>query len=140
MWVYRMSSEVNQWTSNQYKFLLWLSLPTWEREPISQQLLAEEMGIREETLSRWKQLPGFDEERLRLIRESIGKEAHEIMGAFLSEAKKGQFQQQKTWLEMMGWYTPKIAPTTPDGQRSYDANSSYKDELLKRLARDDVQE
>lgn len=101
-----MSNEVNQWTANQQKFLLWLMLPSRERVPLSQQMLAKELGVREETLSRWKQLPGFEEERLRLIRESIGREAHEIMGSFIDEAKKGQFSQQRTWLEMMGWYTP----------------------------------
>lgn len=98
---------VNTWTANQRAFLDWLSLPTRERLPLTQKMLADELGVREETLCRWKQLPGFEDERLRRIRARLGVKAHEIMGAFVDEASKGSYPHQKTWLEMMGWYTSK---------------------------------
>lgn len=99
--------EANQWTANQYKFLQWLALPSRARMPLMQQQLAIELGVHEVTLCKWRKLPGFEATLLELIKGSIGNEANEIMASFIDEAKKGQYQQQKQWFEMMNWYTPK---------------------------------
>ena len=96
-------TEVNPWTPNQHKFLDWLSLPATLREPLSQQMLAKELHVAEETLCRWKKLPGFEAEKQRRILARLGYESNEVMHAFIDQAKRGEFQHIKMYFEMMGW-------------------------------------
>lgn len=99
-----MSTDVKNWSANQRKFIEWLSLPTRQREPFSQGMLAAELGVAEATLSRWKHLEGFDDEVQATIRRNLGDVLNEVVGSFKDEAKKGQFQHQKMYFEMLGWY------------------------------------
>lgn len=101
------AKERKNWTANQRKFMEWLRLPSTERIPLNQTRLAEEMKVRDATLSEWKRLPGFMEEVQSLIRQSLGDNAHEVMGSFKKKAATGSFPHQKTYLEMMGWHTDK---------------------------------
>ena|SRR6476661_5544461 len=101
------STNVKNWTPNQHRFLDWLSLPTIMREPLYQSMLAKELGVTEETLCRWKKVEGFEEERQRRIIARMGQDAHDVMGAFIDQAKRGEFQHIKLYFEMMGWHVDK---------------------------------
>jgi hypothetical protein len=101
-----MLNEANNWSYAQRKFQEWLAEPPTERDPITQKRLAEELHVHETTLSRWRHLPGFDEEVQALVLAHIGDALSEVMGAFKSEAKKGSFNHQRMYFEMLGIYTP----------------------------------
>ena len=47
------------WTADQLRFIDWLATPQQNREPATQQALAEQNSVRPATLSTWKRLPGF---------------------------------------------------------------------------------
>ena len=127
------AKNAKEWTARQRTFLEWLALPSWERTPVTQGLFAKEIGVHESTLSDWKRLPGFEDELHSMIRARLGDALPDVVGAFKGEAKKGQFQHQRMYFEMLGWYVPKIAPTDPKGENEYSGGA--KDVLLSRLAR-----
>lgn len=95
-----------QWTPNQREYITWLALPSRLREPLTQEMLAAEMGVNASTLWRWQKLPGFQQELERLIRESMKGPLNEVVGSFLDEAKKGSFQHALAYFQMIGWHTP----------------------------------
>jgi hypothetical protein len=75
--------------------------------PVTQKLLAQEMGHDEGTLSDWKRIPGFWEEVAAIVDEHWLDDYPEIVDAFKSEAKRGSYNHQRTYFEMVGRYTPK---------------------------------
>jgi hypothetical protein len=100
------STEVNQWHDKQRRFQEWLALSSFDRVPLSQQALAAELHVREETLCRWKKFPGFMAEVHKLITASLGDVYHDVMHSFKQEATKGSYQHQRTYFEMLNVYTP----------------------------------
>lgn len=111
-----MSDSVKSWTPNQVRFQEWLALPEVERLPLTQRMLAQELQINEATLSRWRKLPGFEAEVQRIIKENFGDALADVIGAFKSEAKKGSYNHQKLYFEMLGMYTPKQELLGKDGE------------------------
>lgn len=75
-----------------------------ERIPPTQKAFAEHLGVNEATLWRWHNAEGFRAEVQVLIMGSIGDDLHDVMYAFKSEAKKGSYQHQKMFLELLGLY------------------------------------
>lgn len=96
-----------RWRVEQRQFQQWLALPSWLRVPLTQRMLAQELHIDEATLSDWKHIDGWDEAVNAIVMASMPRELPEIMGSFLAEARKGSYQHQKTYFEMIGAYTPK---------------------------------
>lgn len=79
-------SSIRKWSTKQRRFIQWLVLLKEDRDPNTQAELALELNLRQQTLSRWKRLPGFwnavEEEAIRrlvqrtsLVLEMIGKKA-----------------------------------------------------------------
>lgn len=100
-----MPKNAKRWSADQRKFMLWLATSEIDRTPIRQGQLAKDMGHAEATLSDWKNMPGFIDEVNKLVDEHLGDDYAEIMDAFKREAKKGSFNHQKMYMEMMGKYT-----------------------------------
>lgn len=95
------------WSANQRRFMEWLSLPSVEREPLTQRAFATALGVGEVTLSRWRKLPGFMAEVHKLITASLGDDYYDVMYSFKQEARKGSYQHQRMYFEMMGAYVEK---------------------------------
>lgn len=110
-----MQENADKWTANQRKFIDWLALPCVKRDPPTQVKLASQLNVNETTLTRWRKLPGFMQEVQELIRENLGDELHEVMFAFKEEAKKGSFQHQKLYFEMLGLHVDKQELTGAGG-------------------------
>jgi hypothetical protein len=104
-----MTKRDKNWTTNQRKFMEWLATPEYERQPISQGKFAAQIGIDQQTLSRWKRIPGFWTEVNTLVRETLGDAYYEVVDALKREARKGNFQHQKLYFEMIGEYVQKQA-------------------------------
>jgi hypothetical protein len=75
-----------KWSPKQRRFIQWLVLPERKRTPKTQAELACELNLRPETLSRWKNLPGFYiavgeaafrrlEQRMPAVLDVIGEKA-----------------------------------------------------------------
>lgn len=77
-------------TEEQKIFAAWLSLPKSERQPKNQSKLAEELGVNDMTLSRWKKLPAIqaevDRTHLHYLRDRLG----ELYQALVEHAISGR--------------------------------------------------
>ena len=93
---------VQKLTKRQRLFADWLATSKYERQPPTQRLLANELGVHERTLSRWKKLPGFMDEVVATARGFIHDRLPEIYAALAREAEKGSYQHIKLALEVTG--------------------------------------
>ena len=101
-----MSTDVN-FSSNQIAAIEWLATSKYERVPPSQKQLAAKLGIREETICRWKRDNDFMAAITARARELLGSNLPEIYAALNREGEKGSFQHIKLIMEMTGEYSPK---------------------------------
>ncbi len=92
------------WSATQIRAQEWLAQPKYDRTPPTQLMLAEQLGITEATISRWKSAAGFQEAVNTLARATIGTKLSEVYGALLREAEKGSYQHIKLVLELSGDY------------------------------------
>ena len=99
--------EIASFTAKQLAYIEWLAIGKYERSPATATLLADQMGVNESTLYRWKKLPGFNDAVTKRARELLAEDMPDIYASFKDEAKKGSFQHQKLAFEMTGEYTPK---------------------------------
>lgn len=91
----------NELTRKQRTFVDWLATSKFERIPATQKALADELGVHETTLCRW---------RKQIAQDIINSQARELMithvpdvfGSMIAEAKRGSYQHQKLFLEMVG--------------------------------------
>ena len=100
------SSEVNQWNADQLRFQAWLALPESARAPRRQQGFATEAGVAEETLSRWKRLPGFMDAVYALALADVRGTLGPILRAHAKLALK-DLDSAKWVFEVAGAWTPK---------------------------------
>jgi hypothetical protein len=81
---------INALRPEQETFALWLILPATEREPKMQKELAAQLGVTEETLSRWKSVPQFADAVLALKWSMVrSSDVHRIVDAQVRKALKG---------------------------------------------------
>ena len=118
-----MSENVSEWTPNQQRFIQWLATPSELRERKTHAEIAEQIGVTERTLYRWKDLPGLTRAASRLSREMLSDELPEIFGALLKRAKAGSFPHIKLALEVAGEHTDEVNVNVGD----------YKHRLAERL-------
>lgn len=98
-----MSSGVKEWSPNQLRFIEWLATPSALRDPQFQRDLAYELGVKEETLSRWKRLDGLTAAASSLSHKMLGDDLPDIFGALRREAMSGSYQHIKLVLEVTGY-------------------------------------
>lgn len=83
-------------------YMAWLALPKAERRPKTQRDLAKQFDLAEETVSRWKRLPGFAEATILLAREFIKDDVPEVLAVIRREAKKANLPYVNMVLAMAG--------------------------------------
>ncbi|HEY85649.1 MAG TPA: hypothetical protein G4N96_11135 [Chloroflexi bacterium] len=98
-----MSTNVN-FTSKQRRAIEWLANPGNDRQPKTQRLLAAEIGVRIETITRWKRKPEFMDAVLARSRELLKSDLPEIYRSLADEAKAGSHKHQKLAFELSGEY------------------------------------
>ena len=104
---------MSKFSAKQQAFIRWLALGKYHKEPSTQGELAEQLGVRQETLSRWKKgNHSFTQEDFDIAVQAeidrVNKE--EIPNAFSAlrdRVRKGEFQHLKLFFEMMGLYVEK---------------------------------
>lgn len=94
-------------TSKQLAYIEWLAIGKYDRSPSTALLLAEQMGVNEATLYRWKKLDGFNEAVVTRCRELLIEDLPDVYSSMKQEAVSGSYQQQKLIFEMTGEYSPK---------------------------------
>jgi len=98
---------VNNYSKRQKIFIEWLATPKYGRIPPTQEMLANQIGVRPETLCRWKKLPGLMDAAVARARSMVHDNLPEIYGALNREAAKGSFQHIKLALEVTGEHVEK---------------------------------
>lgn len=92
-------------TWRQVAFVNWLATPKKQRDPKTQALLAEQVGVNACTLSRWAKQPDIMSAVMDAVRGLSHKALPEIYGILISEALTGSFQHIKLALELTGEFT-----------------------------------
>ena len=101
-----MSQNVS-FSANQIRAIEWLATDKNQRVPPTQELLADDLGVRRETVTRWKADPDFMEAVTARARELLNSDLPQIYAAMVREALKGNFQHIKLAFEMTGEYSPR---------------------------------
>lgn len=83
----------------QLELALWLSLPSYAREPRTQKQLAKKLGVDASTFSDWKLLPGFMIYVRHLMEERIQEDCPDVVGALVRKAKKGDVPALKLFFD-----------------------------------------
>ena len=94
-------------SKRQRLFIEWLATPKYGRIPPTQEMLADQLGVRPETLCRWKRVPGLMDAAVARARSMVHDNLPEIYGALNREASKGSFQHIKLALEVSGEHVDK---------------------------------
>ena len=100
-----MSKNIN-FSAKRIAAIEWLADSKYNRVPATQAQFAEKIGIRTETISRWKREPDFKAAITARARELAGESLPEVYAALAREAIAGSFQHIKLLMEMTGEYTP----------------------------------
>ncbi len=103
-----MSTNVN-WTNfsaEQLRFMIWLSDADAQG---TQKELAEQMGVCEETLCRWKRQADFRTALWELAYSNLTAESGRVSASLLRQAKQGDARCLRLYFELMG----KIGPHRP---------------------------
>lgn len=109
-----MSNQQNvnnvNFSAKQRDFINWLANPKSLREPKDQKSYCEKYNLTEETLSRWKKLPGFMEAVKAKIEEMAGDDDADIIQALKVSATipglKGS-ADRRTYLQWRKWLVEK---------------------------------
>lgn len=123
-----MSNHDDNFTLEQVRFMRWLALPKAERQPKTQAALAKEFDIVPDTLSRWKDIPGFREKVNQLAREFLKDDVPEILLAIRREAKKGSVPHINMALAMAG-----LEVDVANAGKGPVGGDSARDELARRI-------
>lgn len=101
------SKGVNDWTPEQLRFQVWLTTLPTERHPRTQQAYAKTVGMAEETLSRWKRLPGWGAAVYALAHQALDNDLVPILQAQAREARKGSLPHAQWLFDLAGKWTPR---------------------------------
>jgi hypothetical protein len=112
-----MSNEIKKWTPNQLRAIYWFATPGVERKPRFQKEFVETLGVREETISRWKNDPDLSAEVGRVARAELGKDVPEVYGTLCRMAIKGSFQHMKLYLELVEEHREEVDVNVTDKRR-----------------------
>jgi len=94
------------WSPAQWRFIELLASPDVEKAGRTQGELAVELGVRPETLSRWKKLPGFADAVYILAMQHAGARVGRVLAALADAAETGNVQAQRLYLEAVGRIRP----------------------------------
>jgi hypothetical protein len=118
-----MKKVVKNWTAEEIAFQEWLAAPKRQRSPKTQGAVAEQIGVTEETLSRWKKQDGWQSAVAESARRYLGDDLPEIYAALAREAKKGSAPHIKLALIAVGEYVEQSDVTS--GGRPISAPTVY---------------
>ena len=96
-----MSKKVNfeGFSAEQMRFMTMLADP---ENHISQNEMAVELGVRPETLSRWKREPGFSEAMWELTLRNLESEISRVSAVLLKQALEGDIRSIRLFYEVVG--------------------------------------
>jgi hypothetical protein len=98
------------WSPAQWRFIELLASPEVGKSGKTQAELAIELGVRAETLSRWKKLPGFADAVYALAMQHAGARMGKVIASLGDAAEKeDNIQAKRLYLEAMGKVKPASA-------------------------------
>ena len=90
------------WSGEQERVIAWLALPKSERVPKTQKALAAEIGIYEDTICRWKRLPGWGDAVNALALAYVKDDIPDVLAVIRREAKRANLPYVNMVLSMAG--------------------------------------
>lgn len=105
-------SEDLEWTPEQWALIAWDASPLMERDPITQQGLADQLGVTTRTLQNWRKLPYFRAQVRAIAKKYLEKHLPNIYYALADQASRGSFPHIKLALELMGEYVERYDYTS----------------------------
>ena len=97
---------ISEWSPSQWRFIELLSSQGVSGSHQTQGEMAVELGVRAETLSRWKKLPGFADAVYDLAMRHAGARLGRVLDSLAESAEKGNIQAQRLFLEVTGRIKP----------------------------------
>jgi len=87
-------------------YIGWLATPRSDRNPATEEELAELLQVDPLTLRYWRKLPGFRDEIIRLVRSLTGDRLPDALARLEDMAVDGSVQHLKLYLDLLGVNEP----------------------------------
>jgi len=111
---------LKRWSPRQQLFIRWLATPEVERSPETQAELAQQLGLRPETLVRWRGQPGFEQTVLADTFSRMRQRVPQILNVVAKKAEAGDYRFVQLALTLMNIFQNmdqdgfKLPPYTKD--------------------------
>ena len=89
----------DRWTARQRRYMEILADPEERR---TQEEIAEELGVKRQTLWNWRQLEGFQKEIRRLVRDHTDQALARVWGSLLRQSKRGDVPAMRLYFQLRG--------------------------------------
>jgi len=89
-----------KWTPRQQRFIHWLLLPEGKRNPKTREELARALKVRQETLTRWEKLPGWNQALEDAAIQRLNQRTAKVMEVIGEKAEAGEFNFAKLLFEL----------------------------------------
>ena len=123
------SDSNGRWHVRQMATQIWLAMSKEERMPRTQRELAKLLNVNEMTISRWKKLPGFQEEVTAIARSFLVVDLPEIYAALRKEAKAGSLPHIKVVLDLTGEFQVSALNHSESSRR----NDGLSEDILRQI-------
>ena len=99
-----MTRDAKYLTPEQMRVVAWLATPVKNREPRTQAELANEIGVKVATISRWRERLNLDDWASNEARKGLFLHLPEVYEVLAEKAKSGSYPHMKLFLENTGSY------------------------------------
>jgi len=96
------------------RFAEWIATPAPDREPKTQQELAEQLDVSKDTLVLWKKLDGFWAEVRKKRQEWVKDRVSSVLMGLYGKALKGDAQEVKLFLQYAGEFVEELKIKTEE--------------------------
>lgn len=101
----RLTLDGTEWTPGHWALIVWEATPIPVRIPVTQEALADKLGVTTRSFYNWRKLPRFWEQVRHITRTYLQVDLPSIYYALADQAKKGSYPHIKLVLELLGEYT-----------------------------------
>lgn len=109
--------EESSFTDKQVKAIQWLALPKSKRKPKTQIQLADQLGVTDEAITKWKRDPKFKQAVWALIEDLAGDDDADIISEIKKNCKRpgrDGVNDRRLWLQWRGQLVEKQEDVTKD--------------------------
>lgn len=115
------------------RYIDWYTMPSQERNPKTKKDLALELGVEQDTLTRWSHMKGFFDEVQGNLKSWYLAEASDVLRSMTLSAKTGNPKNIRTYLEYIVGFAQKfkLEDETPERELTPERIAEIKDKLKR---------